>query len=227
MALCDSAFKESERAFLYKFAKNEGISKEQLDEIIPISEIGNFEVPKDDEKIGYLYDLCLMIWADGSVNEWEENTLQIYCKRFGFLDKDENIEKLSKYLLDCAYSKIPKQGVISSIRVTEVLGGFKMFEKRRIDIDQIFITHHAEERYRDRKAKASLDSIKEKAIKAFNDGESAFQIKGRCKQNVESAIKKYPRSVIRWYENYLWIFQENGKGTYLLITLYAPTTSRS
>ena len=65
------------------------------------------------EKIEYLYDLAIMIWADNVVTEDEINTLKKYCLKFGFLK--ENIVELAEFLLAKAKENIPKIDLIKQI----------------------------------------------------------------------------------------------------------------
>jgi len=100
MAFSDDNFAVLEMQMLYKFAQERGVTKEELDHILlhPSHETA---IPQLlDERIEYLYDLSIMIWADGVVTEDEKNTLRKYCVKFGFLD--ENIEELTSFLLENA-----------------------------------------------------------------------------------------------------------------------------
>jgi hypothetical protein len=113
MAFSDDNFDATELKMLYEFAKERGVSQEQLQQIL-INPIQETNLPDTlDEKIDYLYDLALMIWADSIVTEDEKNTLIKYCKRFGFLE--ENISKMAEYLLDCAQKGLSKEDILKQI----------------------------------------------------------------------------------------------------------------
>lgn len=114
MAFSDDNFDVSELKMLYQFAKDRGISEEQLNTIL-LNPANDISIPENIEvRIGYLYDLALIIWADGVVNEDERNTLKKYCKRFEFLD--ENLEELTNYLLINAENKVKKEKIISKLK---------------------------------------------------------------------------------------------------------------
>ncbi len=109
MAFADDLFDPLELKMLYDFARERGIKKEQLDDIL-VNPHHEQAVPDSlEEKIEYLYDLAKMIWADDKVTDDERITLQKYCRKFGFLD--ENIEELSEYLL----AKAKEQASTSSL----------------------------------------------------------------------------------------------------------------
>ena len=99
---------------LYYFAKERGISEEQLQQVLLNPPIENTEIPDNlNEKIDYLNDLSKMIWADGVVNEDERNTLLKYCKKFGFLD--ENLNELVDFLLECAKEDLTVEDILLKI----------------------------------------------------------------------------------------------------------------
>lgn len=100
IALSDENFNHLEMQLLYKFAEERGVSKTDLDSILT-GVVGDVTIPASiEERIEYLYDFALMIWADEEITEDELNTFKKYCKKFEFLD--ENIDELTTYLLDNA-----------------------------------------------------------------------------------------------------------------------------
>ncbi len=113
MAFADDNFDKLELEMLYKFASERGITKEQLDWIL-LNPSTETSIPKSLEtRVEYLYDLAIMIWADGKVDEDEYIALKKYCKKFEFLD--ENIEALTDYLLESAKNGVRKDDIINSI----------------------------------------------------------------------------------------------------------------
>ncbi|WP_298510589.1 hypothetical protein [uncultured Kordia sp.] len=113
MAFVDDDFDVLELRMLYKFAEERGISKEQLNEIL-LNPSHDASIPKTKkDRISYLYDLAIMIWADKKVTEDEYMTLKKYCKKFEFLE--ENINDITDYLLDCAKKGIKKEVLINEI----------------------------------------------------------------------------------------------------------------
>lgn len=113
MAFSDDNFDVLELQMLYKFAEERGVSKEDLEKIL-LEPSHNTSIPEMfEEKIEYLYDLAIMIWADNIVTEDETNTLKKYCLKFGFLK--ENIEDLAKFLLAKAKENVSKIDLIKQI----------------------------------------------------------------------------------------------------------------
>lgn len=114
IALSDDNFDILELQMLYKFAHERGVSKEQLNEIL-LSPSQELSIPENlNEKMEYLYDLSLMIWADDVATEDEINTLKKYCLKFNFLE--ENIDNICEFLLENAKEKISKQALIKKMQ---------------------------------------------------------------------------------------------------------------
>ncbi len=113
IAFTDDNFDVLELQMLYKFAEERGISKDQLNDIL-LHPSQDSIIPKLLEgKIEYLYDLALMIWADGIVTDDEVNTLRKYCLKFDF--EEENVKDICEFLLENAKANIPLKELISKM----------------------------------------------------------------------------------------------------------------
>ncbi|MBD3889824.1 hypothetical protein IEG04_02615 [Olleya marilimosa] len=113
IAFSDDNFDVLEMQMLYKFAEERGLTKDQLNEIL-LNPSHDSTIPETLElRVEYLYDLAIMIWADGEVTDDEYITLKKYCKKFEFLD--ENITELADFLLKSAKEGISKEEIIRDI----------------------------------------------------------------------------------------------------------------
>lgn len=111
MAFSDDNFDVLEMKMLYHFAEERGVSKQELDSIL-LNPSHETVIPETvEEKISYLYDLAVMIWADGIATPDELNTLKKYCLKFGFLE--ENTQELVDFLLHHAEKNLPKEDLIA------------------------------------------------------------------------------------------------------------------
>lgn len=99
MAICDDDFSALELKMLYKCAEERGISSKNLDEILldPIN-LKSLVPQTIEEKVDYLYDLTVMIWADGIVSPDEYSAIQKYVLMFGFLE--ENVIAIVDYMIE-------------------------------------------------------------------------------------------------------------------------------
>lgn len=114
IALSDDEFSPMEWRLLYQFAEERSVPHEDLDRVL-LSSGSKLAIPSSlEERVGYLHDLCVMIWADGEVNEEERYLLKKYCKQFEF--QDENIEELAAFLLEQVRNGLTKVELIDLIR---------------------------------------------------------------------------------------------------------------
>ncbi|MDR3023976.1 hypothetical protein ODZ84_13660 [Chryseobacterium fluminis] len=99
MAICDDDFSALELKMLYKCAEERGIPSKNLDEILlnPIN-LKSLVPQTIEEKVDYLYDLTVMIWADGIVSPNEYIAMQKYVLMFGFVE--ENAPSIVDYLIE-------------------------------------------------------------------------------------------------------------------------------
>lgn len=111
MAFTDDNFDVLELQMLYRFAEERGVGQEQLNEVL-LNPSQDSTIPEElEDKIEYLYDLALMIWADGVATEDEVNTLRKYCLKFGFLE--ENVEDICDFLLENAKQNVSKKQLMN------------------------------------------------------------------------------------------------------------------
>lgn len=99
MAICDDDFSPLELKMLYKLAEEKGISSKNLDEILmnPIN-LKSLIPTTIEEKVDYLYDLTVMVWADGIVAPNEYSAMEKYVLMFGFME--ENVTAIVDYLIE-------------------------------------------------------------------------------------------------------------------------------
>ena len=116
MALTDDDFSILELQMLYYLAEEKGIPKEELDRLFLSSVSKTEDIPEDvDTRVGYLYDLTRIIWADGQVSDDEINALKKYCRKFEFLE--ENIDELSGFLIDCVQKGVSKEEILNQLNL--------------------------------------------------------------------------------------------------------------
>tara|TARA_B100000949_G_C14111051_1_gene378381 strand:- start:391 stop:783 length:393 start_codon:yes stop_codon:yes gene_type:complete len=114
MAFSDDNFDVLEMKMLYHFAEERGVTKAELDAILLNPSHNSMLPDSTEDKLSYLYDLALMIWADHKVEPDELATLKKYCLKFGFLE--DNIEALTAFLLEKAKENLSKQELMNLIQ---------------------------------------------------------------------------------------------------------------
>ncbi|MCT3806883.1 hypothetical protein CMU96_10815 [Elizabethkingia anophelis] len=115
MAICDDNFSKLELKMLYRFAEERGVTAKNLDEILlsPVDTKNTLPQTLED-KIEYLYDLVLMIWADDHVDDNERSALEKYIKLFGFVE--ENVSAIANYLLEAVKSGKTKSDILYELQ---------------------------------------------------------------------------------------------------------------
>ncbi|MCY0968927.1 hypothetical protein [Chryseobacterium wangxinyae] len=115
MAICDDDFSPLELKMLYKSAEERGISSKNLDEILlnPIN--SKSLIPETiEDKVEYLYDLTVMIWADGIVSENEYSALKKYVGMFGFMD--ENVKDIADYFIEAVKNGNTQTDILNDLK---------------------------------------------------------------------------------------------------------------
>ncbi|MCJ8152938.1 hypothetical protein MKJ01_04065 [Chryseobacterium sp. SSA4.19] len=116
MAICDDDFSPLELKMLYKSAEERGIPQKKLDEILlnPIN--SKLLVPETiEEKVEYLFDLTVMIWADGVVSENEYTALKKYIAMFGFVE--ENVKDIADYFIEAVKQGKTKTDILNDLKI--------------------------------------------------------------------------------------------------------------
>jgi len=114
MALSDSQVDIKELEMLYNIGETRGINREEIESLLLQTNTDILDQPKTVlEKVDCLYDLSLIAWADGTVDESERKALHLFCSRFGF--KDENVSLICEFLLAEAFKKTPKEQILTTV----------------------------------------------------------------------------------------------------------------
>lgn len=114
MALSDSEIDVKELEALYLIGQDRGISREEIDNLLLQSGSVDILPPQSVlEKIDCLYDLSLIAWSDGQLDPEERETLERFCARFGF--EDRNVGPICDYLLEEAFKKTPKEAILLTV----------------------------------------------------------------------------------------------------------------
>ncbi len=115
LAICDDNFSLLELKMLYKFAEERGVTSKNLDEILLKPFDSKNIIPELlEEKIDYLYDLTVMIWADEKIDDNERAALEKYIKLFGFVE--ENATAIADYFLKTVKEGKTKHEIIHELQ---------------------------------------------------------------------------------------------------------------
>lgn len=100
LAKADGAIHDKEKTMLFKIGKKYGLKDRQVQELVDSKEKFEVNVPDNHhDKMNVLYDLMLMVYADGVVEKNEIKFCEDVVKRFG-MKKD-----VVKWLLEEVFEK--------------------------------------------------------------------------------------------------------------------------
>ncbi len=100
LAKADGFVHEKEQLMLFKIGKRYGLKDRQVQELIASDEKFTVNVPDNfQDKMNVLYDLMLMVWADGVIEKKEIAFCEDLVKKFGMK------KEIVKWLLDEVFEK--------------------------------------------------------------------------------------------------------------------------
>lgn len=100
LAKADGFVHEKEQKMLFKIGKRYGLKDRQVQELISSDEKYSVNVPDNfNDQMNVLYDLVLMVWADGVVEKKEIDFCEALVKRFGMK------KEIVKWLLHEVFEK--------------------------------------------------------------------------------------------------------------------------
>jgi uncharacterized tellurite resistance protein B-like protein len=100
LAKADGFVHEKEQKMLFKIGKRYGLKDRQVEELITSDEKYTVNVPDNfSDQMNVLYDLMLMVWADGVVEKKEIEFCEKLVKKFGMK------KEVVKWLLEEVFEK--------------------------------------------------------------------------------------------------------------------------
>ncbi len=100
LAKADGFVHEKEQTMLFKIGKRYGLKDRQVQELIASDEKFTVNVPDNfHDQMNVLYDLMLMVWADGVVEKKEIEFCESLVKKFGLK------KEVVKWLLQEVFEK--------------------------------------------------------------------------------------------------------------------------
>lgn len=101
MVMADGEMSPKEKTELFRIGTEEfNVSSEELNSLVFSDEILFYIPQTNEERIIFLYDLALIAWANGEVDDEEKHLLKVYAKKFGIIESE--IDELIGFLLEKA-----------------------------------------------------------------------------------------------------------------------------
>lgn len=116
MVMADGIIHPKELETIYRIGiETYGFTQDEITKSI-ISSGKTMVIPDlPEERIGVLYEMALVAWADGKLEESERQLLKRYALLYGV--EDEKADPLVDYLLDKAKDNVKEEDIIKELKV--------------------------------------------------------------------------------------------------------------
>lgn len=114
MVVADGVIDARELETLYRIGReNYNLTPEEISHAI--TEAGTtYPMPANlKDQVNMLYEMAIIAWADGIIEDSEKNLLKSYALKMGF--KEENVDEIVGFLLERAADNRPFEMVFSEI----------------------------------------------------------------------------------------------------------------
>lgn len=114
MVMADGIVEAKELETLYRIGlENYHLTAEEINKYI-VSAGTSFIAPERmEDRIGILYEMAEIAWADGEVDDTERSLLARYVVRLGFME--EYAEGIADFMLQQVKEKVPQVEVVKQI----------------------------------------------------------------------------------------------------------------
>ena len=114
MVMADGIVHPKEMETLYRIGtETYGLTLEEMNEGVKASGISSVIPELPEERIRMLYQMALLAWADGELEDSERNLLRRYALKYGV--NEENINELVDFLLEKAKIDTKEADVINEL----------------------------------------------------------------------------------------------------------------
>lgn len=114
MVMADGIVHPKEMETLYRIGLEQyGLSEEEINEGVKSAGVSSVIPELPEERISVLYEMAVIAWADGELEDSERNMLRRYASMYGV--NEESIDELVDFLLDQAKGNVDEKDVIKQL----------------------------------------------------------------------------------------------------------------
>ena len=114
MVMADGIVHPKEMETLYRIGLElYGLSEEEINEGVKSAGVSSVIPELPEERISVLYEMAVIAWADGELEDSERNMLRRYASMYGV--NEESIDELVDFLLDQAKENVDEKDVIKQL----------------------------------------------------------------------------------------------------------------
>ena len=120
MIIADGIVDPKELETIYRIGReNYGLSEEEINKAV-VGAGTTYVIPEStEERIRILYEMAIIAWADGKIEDSEHKMLRDYALRYGIVE--ESVVAFVDFLLEKAQKNISAEEIINELKKTEVL----------------------------------------------------------------------------------------------------------
>ena len=114
MVIADGIVDPKELETIYRIGReNYGLSEEEINNAV-IGAGTTYVIPEStEERIRILYEMAIIAWADGKIEDSERKMLHDYALRYGVVE--ESVMAFIDYLLEKAHNNISIEDIINEL----------------------------------------------------------------------------------------------------------------
>ena len=114
MVMADGIVHPKEMETLYRIGlENYGLTESEINEGVKSAGVSSVIPELPEERIAVLYEMAIIAWADGVLEDTERNMLRRYASMYGV--NEESIDELVDFLLEKAHSNTDEKEVIKEL----------------------------------------------------------------------------------------------------------------
>lgn len=114
MVIADGIVDPKEMETIYKIGReNYGLSEEEINKAV-VNAGTTYAIPESsEERVRILYEMAIIAWADGKIEDSERKMLRDYALRYGIVEN--SVTAFVDYLLEKAHNDVSEEDIIKEL----------------------------------------------------------------------------------------------------------------
>lgn len=114
MVMADGIVHPKEMETLYRIGlENYGLTEEEISVSVKTAGVSTVIPESPEKRVALLYEMAIIAWADGFIEDTERNMLRRYATMYGV--NEESIDELVNFLLEKAKDNVDEKDVIKEL----------------------------------------------------------------------------------------------------------------
>ena len=114
MVIADGIVDPKEMETIYRIGReNYGLSEEEINKAV-VNAGTTYAIPESsEERVRILYEMAIIAWADGKIEDSERKMLRDYALRYGVIEN--SVTAFVDYLLEKAHNDVSEEDIIKEL----------------------------------------------------------------------------------------------------------------